>query len=54
MHSPLINGETVRMSAPSTTDKDTARIDAALDALLAEFDPKKVDNITFRGARFDR
>jgi alkylation response protein AidB-like acyl-CoA dehydrogenase len=42
------------MSAPSTTDKDTARIDAALDALLAEFDPKKVDNITFRGARFDR
>jgi alkylation response protein AidB-like acyl-CoA dehydrogenase len=42
------------MSAPSTTDKDTARIDAALDALLAEFDPKKVDNFTFRGARFDR
>ena len=42
------------MSAPSTTDKDTARIDAELDALLAEFDPKKVDNITFRGARFDR
>jgi len=42
------------MSAPSTTDKDTASIDAALDALLAEFDPKKVDNITFRGARFDR
>ena len=42
------------MSAPSTTDKDTARIDAALDALLAEFDPKKVDNVTFRGARFDR
>ena len=42
------------MSATSTTDKDTARIDAALDALLAEFDPKKVDNITFRGARFDR
>ena len=42
------------MSATSTTDKDTARIDAALDALLAEFDPKKVDNITFRGARFDK
>ncbi len=41
------------MSAPST-DKDTARIDSELDALLAEFDPKKVDNITFRGARFDR
>jgi alkylation response protein AidB-like acyl-CoA dehydrogenase len=42
------------MSATSTTDKDIARIDAALDALLAEFDPKKVDNIAFRGARFDR
>ena len=42
------------MSAPSTTDKDIARIDAELDALLAEFDPQKVDNITFRGARFDR
>jgi len=42
------------MSATSTTDKDMARIDAALDALLAEFDPKKVDNFTFRGARFDR
>ena len=42
------------MSATSTTDKDIARIDAALDALLAEFDPKKVDNVTFRGARFDK
>jgi alkylation response protein AidB-like acyl-CoA dehydrogenase len=42
------------MSVISTTDRDTARIDAALDALLAEFDPKKVDNVTFRGARFDR
>ena len=39
------------MSAPSITD--TTRLDEALDALLAEFDPKKVDNITFRGARFD-
>ena len=42
------------MSVISTTDRDTARIDAALDALLAEFDPKKVDNVTFRGARFDK
>lgn len=39
------------MSAPSITD--TTRLDEALDALLAEFDPKKIDNITFRGARFD-
>ncbi len=39
------------MSAPSITD--TTRLDEALDALLAEFDPKKVDNVTFRGARFD-
>jgi alkylation response protein AidB-like acyl-CoA dehydrogenase len=40
----------------STTavDPDLARIDAELDALLSECDPKKVDNATFRGARFDR
>jgi alkylation response protein AidB-like acyl-CoA dehydrogenase len=37
----------------TTTDRDTARVDAALDALLGAFDPTKVDNITFRGARFD-
>jgi alkylation response protein AidB-like acyl-CoA dehydrogenase len=37
----------------TTTDRDTARVDQALDALLSAFDPTKVDNITFRGARFD-
>ena len=39
------------MSAPSITD--TTRLDEAVDALLAEFDPAKIENITFRGARFD-
>lgn len=39
------------MSAPSITD--TTRLDEAVDALLAEFDPTKIENITFRGARFD-
>jgi len=35
------------------TENDVALVDQALDALLAECDPKKVDDITFRGARFD-
>jgi alkylation response protein AidB-like acyl-CoA dehydrogenase len=37
----------------TTTDRDTARVDQALDALLSAVDPTKVDNVTFRGARFD-
>jgi len=37
----------------TTTSSDTQIVEQALDALLAEFDPKKVDDITFRGARFD-
>jgi alkylation response protein AidB-like acyl-CoA dehydrogenase len=37
----------------TTTDRDTSRVDEALDALLAAFDPTQVDNVTFRGARFD-
>ena len=36
-----------------TTSSDTSLVDQALDALLAEYDPKKVDDVTFRGARFD-
>lgn len=35
------------------TENDIQIVDQALDALLAEHDPKKVDDITFRGARFD-
>ena len=35
------------------TENDIALVDQALDALLAEHDPKKLDDITFRGARFD-
>ncbi len=35
------------------TENDIALVDQALDALLAECDPKKVDDVTFRGARFD-
>jgi alkylation response protein AidB-like acyl-CoA dehydrogenase len=37
----------------TATSSDTQIVEQALDALLAEFDPKKVDDITFRGARFD-
>ena len=41
------------MSTAVVTDPQLARVEAALDTLLAEIDPKKVDNVTFRGARFD-
>jgi alkylation response protein AidB-like acyl-CoA dehydrogenase len=34
-------------------DPDTARVEAALDAFLATNDPQTMDNIEFRGARFD-
>ena len=39
--------------APVATDAETAKVTAALDALLAEHDPTAMDNIAFRGARFD-
>ena len=40
--------------APSTsTDPETQIVTAAIDALLAAHDPKAMDNVTFRGARFD-
>ena len=41
------------MTMTVATDSQTARVEAALDALLAAVDPRSVDNITFRGARFD-
>ncbi len=41
------------MTATISTDNAIARVDAAIDALLAACDPTTVDNITFRGARFD-
>ena len=40
--------------APATaTDAETARVVAALDQLLVAHDPQSVDNIAFRGARYD-
>jgi alkylation response protein AidB-like acyl-CoA dehydrogenase len=43
------------MNAPDTTviDVDQARVEAALDALLAAHNPKTTDNVAFRGARYD-
>jgi alkylation response protein AidB-like acyl-CoA dehydrogenase len=35
------------------TDADRERVEAALDELLRNHDPKQVDDRTFRGARFD-
>jgi len=36
-----------------TTDTDRTRVTAALERLLSEYDPRTVDHVTFRGARFD-
>ena len=35
------------------TDPELANVEAALTQLLATHDPKKVDNLAFRGARYD-
>jgi alkylation response protein AidB-like acyl-CoA dehydrogenase len=50
--------ETAHMTDTTTRtetsrDGDRARVDAAIDELLAAFDPTTVDNVTFRGARYD-
>ena len=41
------------MSTATITDSARATVEAALDAFLAANDPTKMDNIAFRGARFD-
>ncbi len=41
------------MSITTSADSSLAIVEQALDSLLASFDPKKVDDVTFRGARFD-
>jgi alkylation response protein AidB-like acyl-CoA dehydrogenase len=42
------------MTATVTTrDADLATVEAAVERLLAEHDPKQVDDRTFRGARYD-
>ena len=46
--------QTNATDTPTTsTDPETAAVVAALDALLAEHDPRKLDNVAFRGARYD-
>ena len=47
------DGMTDLADAPVATDAETAKVTAALDALLAAHDPTAMDNIAFRGARFD-
>ena len=39
------------LSAPSVDS--TARVEAAIEQLLATHDPKTMDNVTFRGYRYD-
>jgi alkylation response protein AidB-like acyl-CoA dehydrogenase len=43
----------VETSVATSLDADTATVNAAIDRLLSETDPKTVDNRTFRGARYD-
>ena len=38
------------MSTATSVDTAKATVEAALDALLATNDPKKMDNVAFRGA----
>ena len=38
----------------SRGDADLAKVEAALEQLLSSFDPKQVDDRTFRGARYDQ
>jgi alkylation response protein AidB-like acyl-CoA dehydrogenase len=47
----------VRMTAtetPRSTDTDAARVHMLVDELLAECDPRSVDDVTFRGAQYDK
>ena len=46
--SPALVCETVGVNS-----NDATVLDSAIDAFLAENDPKAMDNIAFRGARFD-
>ena len=41
------------MSTATSVDTAKATVESALDALLATNDPKKMDNVAFRGARYD-
>jgi alkylation response protein AidB-like acyl-CoA dehydrogenase len=42
------------MTTPTIEQSDLARVDAAIDDLLASNDPKTTDIKTFRGAQYDR
>jgi len=41
------------MTTSTSTDRDATHIDNAIVDFLAANDPKKMDNVSFRGARFD-
>jgi alkylation response protein AidB-like acyl-CoA dehydrogenase len=44
---------TMTETSPAALDAEAQRINDAIDALLAEHDPKTEDNLAFRGARYD-
>ena len=39
--------------ADERTDPEIRKVEAALETLLADNDPKVLDNVAFRGARYD-
>ena len=41
------------MSAPTSTDANRQRVDAAIEQLIAEFPPSTTKDVDFRGARYD-
>ncbi len=51
-HAGAMTMTETRPSAGST-DPETRKVEEALDALLAAHDPKAIDNVAFRGARYD-
>jgi alkylation response protein AidB-like acyl-CoA dehydrogenase len=40
-------------AAPAARDRQTTAVEAAIDALLAAHDPKQIEDVVFRGHRYD-
>ena len=39
--------------APNMSDSQREHVESVIDALLSQYDPRSVDDRTFRGARYD-
>ena len=45
--------DTATRATPASTDRQHALVDAAITDLLSAHDPRQLDDLTFRGARYD-